>query len=146
MEKKGAMLMQEKEYIVVVQCHIAMERCSGYFCEKAFNGRIGGFEEYPKEKPYRTLYLTCGGCCGMAVHRKLHDLMKMAKNQEKIEKDRIIVHLATCITKDSYHGPQCPHLDYIKTIIQDKLGLDLLEDTTISKKAEARRKEGKYKA
>jgi len=138
--------MEEKEYIAVVQCHIAMERCSGYFCEKAFNERTGGFSGYPKGKSYRTLYLTCGGCCGMAVHRKLQDLVKMAEKEEKIEKIRIVVHLATCITKDSYHGPPCPHLDYLKTMIQEKLGLDLREDTTISKTAEARRKKGIYQS
>ncbi len=138
--------MREKEYIVVVQCHIAMERCSGYFCEKAFHERTGGFKGYSKERSYRILYLTCGGCCGMAVHRKLQDLIKMAKSEEKIEKHRIIVHLATCITKDSYHGPPCPHLDYLKIMIQEKLGLDLREDTTISKTAESRRKNGIYKA
>jgi predicted metal-binding protein len=146
MNEKGAGFMKEKEIIAVVQCHIAMERCSGYFCEKAFNERTGGFLEYPKENNYRTLHLTCGGCCGMAVHRKLQDLVKMAKKEEKIEKDRIVIHLATCITRESYHGPKCPHLDYLKTMIQDKLGLDLLEDTHISKTAEARRQKGIYKS
>jgi len=138
--------MKEKEFIAVVQCHIAMERCSGYFCQKAFNERSGGFSGYPEDRAYRTLYLTCGGCCGMAVHRKLQDLVKMAKSEEKIEKDKIVVHLATCITKESYHGPKCPHLDYLKTMIQEKLGLDLLEDTHISKKAESRRKRGVYRS
>jgi predicted metal-binding protein len=137
--------MKEKEIIAVVQCDIAMERCSGYFCEKALNERSGGFVEYPGERDYRTLYLTCGGCCGRGVHRKLQDLVKMARKQEKIEKDRIVVHLATCITRESYHGPKCPHLDYLKTMIQDRLGLDLVEDTHISEKAESRRQKGVYR-
>ena len=138
--------MKDKEIIAVVQCHIAMERCSGYFCQKAFNERSGGFLEYPKESSYRTLHLTCGGCCGMAVHRKLQDLVKMVKKLEKIEKDKIVVQLASCITKESYHGPKCPHLDYLKVMIEEKLGLDLMEDTHISKKAESRRKRGVYRS
>jgi hypothetical protein len=32
------------DYLVVVQCDIVMERCSGYFCEKAFDERSGVFE------------------------------------------------------------------------------------------------------
>ena len=64
-------MMEEKEYLVIVQCHLVMQRCSGYFCEKAFSERLGGFADYPSDKRYRTLYMTCGGCCGRALHRKL---------------------------------------------------------------------------
>jgi len=136
--------MKDKVYIVVVQCHIVMERCSGYFCEKSFTERKGGFSDYSKEKIYRTLYLTCGGCCGKAVHRKLSDLIKMIKKKEEIGKDGIIVHLASCITKDNYHGPPCPHIDYLRTMIKDKLSLDLCENTAVSETAEKRRKKGVY--
>jgi len=133
-----------KIYVVTVQCHIVMERCSGYFCEKAFNERTGLFSSYPANNTYRTLYLTCGGCCGRAVHRKLLDLIRTIQKEENIEKDRIVVHLASCITKDNFHGPVCPHLDYLRTMISGKLGLDLIEGTYISKKSEARRKAGIY--
>jgi predicted metal-binding protein len=137
-------LMAEKDYVVVVQCHIVKERCSGYFCERAFTERTGGFSDYPAEQKLRFLPLTCGGCCGRAVHRKLSDLLKYAKKKEKIDKDKIVVHLASCITKDNYHGPPCPHKDYLVTMITEKLGLDIKEDTSISKAAEKRREEGVY--
>ncbi len=91
--------IQEKDYIVVVQCDIVMERCSGYYCEKAFNERSGGFAVYPREKAYRTLYLTCGGCCGRAVHRKVYNLIAAIREEEGVKKDRIAVHLSSCITK-----------------------------------------------
>ena len=68
--------MKDKEYIVIVQCHIVKERCSGYNCEKAFNERTGGFAAYPKEKRFRMLNLTCGGCCGRATHRELSKLLR----------------------------------------------------------------------
>ena len=136
--------MNEKSYIVVVQCDIVMERCSGYLCENSFNNRTGGFASYPEDKAYRTIYMTCGGCCGRAVHRKLNDLISMIKKVEKVEKDEIVVHLASCITKDNYHAPPCPHLDYLKSLIQGKLSLDIAEDTYISKKSEKLRAKGVY--
>jgi len=133
----------DKEYLVIVQCHLVMQRCSGYFCEKAFRERTGGFADYAPDKAYRTLYMTCGGCCGRALHRKLGNLVHKVKAKEGMEKEKIVVHLSTCITKDSYHGPACPHLDYLKALIA-KLGVDVREDTTISKRAEQRRVEGVY--
>ena len=132
-----------KDYIAVVQCHLVKQRCSGYFCEKAFHDRTGGFSEYSREKPYRTLYMTCGGCCGRAMHRKLANLIQKINKQEGIGKERLVVHFSSCITKDNYHGPPCPHLDYLRTLVA-KLGVDLREDTSISEKAEQRRKSGEY--
>jgi predicted metal-binding protein len=134
----------EKEYIVVVQCDIVKERCSGYFCEKSFHERTGGFSEYPKETEYRTLYLTCGGCCGRALHRKLHHLTTRIRQKEGIGKERIIVQLSSCITTDNFHGPPCPHLDYLKVLLH-KSGLDYLERTQISQKSATRREQGIYK-
>jgi predicted metal-binding protein len=135
--------LEHKEYVVIVQCHIVAERCSGYYCEKAFHERTGGFADYPREKAYRTLYLTCGGCCGRALHRKLMDLVASVKKREGLEKDQIVVQLSSCITTDNYHGPPCPHLDYLKVLIA-RVGLDVREDTTISPPAERRRQEGVY--
>ncbi|MCL4367839.1 MAG: CGGC domain-containing protein [Actinobacteria bacterium] len=134
-----------KDYIAIVQCDIVMQRCSGYLCEKAFHQRTGGFAGYPADKQYRTLYLTCGGCCGRALHRKLSNLARKIEAKEGIAKDRIVVQLASCITKDNYHGPPCPHLDYLKTLIGN-VGLEVLEATSISAKAEARRQEGRYQS
>jgi predicted metal-binding protein len=136
--------MQEKDYIAIVQCHLVKQRCSGYFCEKAFHERKGGFAHYIPDKAYRTLYLTCGGCCGRALQRKLSNLVHKLGAKEGIDKDKIIVQLSSCITKDNYHGPPCPHLGYLKELI-DKLGLDVCDDTSISPKAEERRRDGIYK-
>ena len=136
--------MEGKDYIAIVQCHLVKQRCSGYFCEKAYHERTGGFARFPPDKAYRTLYLTCGGCCGRPLHRKLSNLVHKIRAREGIEKDRIVVQLASCITKDNYHGPPCPHLDYLKELIA-KLGLDVCEDTSISQQAEKRRQAGVYK-
>lgn len=135
--------VKEKDYLIIVQCHIVQERCSGFHCEKAFYDRTGGFADYPKEKIYRTLSLTCGGCCGRALHRKLANLIRQAKKRDGIDKSKMLVQLSSCITKDNHHAPPCPHLDYLKSLI-GKLGLDIAEDTWIGKTAEKRRQNGIY--
>ena len=136
--------LREKDYVVIVQCHIVKERCSGYNCERAFHERTGGFAAYPKDKTYRMLNMTCGGCCGRAVQRKLGNLIRRIKKEEDIGKERIIVQLSSCITKDNFHAPPCPHLDYLKSLIA-RLGLDVCEDTIIYEKSEKRRNEGRYR-
>lgn len=136
--------MVGKSYIIIVQCHIVKERCSGYFCEKAFFERNGRFAGYPADSPIRMLNMTCGGCCGRAVHRKLSDFLNAIKEKEGIAKDRIVVHLSSCIVKENFHGPQCPHLDYLKDLIGNKHGLDIVEGSRISKISEARREKGIY--
>jgi len=135
--------MKDKDYIVVVQCHIVKQRCSGYFCEYSLQQREGGFSRYAKGKTLRALYLTCGGCCGRALHRKLAHLLRKIKENEGIDNERIVVRLSSCITNDNYHGPPCPHLDYLHSLIR-KLGLDAVEGTRIDRTAQQRRDTGVY--
>ncbi len=137
--------LKNKDYVAIVQCHIVKERCSGYNCENAFHGRTGGFAAYPADKSYRKLNLTCGGCCGRAVQRKLSNLVRRIKKNEDVGKDRIVVQLASCLTKDNFHSTPCPHLDYIRGLIA-KLGLDVCDDTYVDEKSQQRRKEGLYSA
>ncbi len=135
--------LSEYEYIAVVQCHIVKERCSGFLCEKAFHRRTGGFAELPADKPYRIVYFDCGGCCGKAVLRKLQNLKQQAA-RDGIPKEKILVQLSSCITKDNYHSPRCPTAGYIRELV-DRAGLDCREDTVISAKAQRRRQDGTYK-
>ena len=111
---------------------------------RAFWYRTGGFAEYPPDPPLRMLSMTCGGCCGRAVHRKLMNLLKLLRKKEGVGADRVVVHLSSCITKDNFHGPPCPHIDYLKTLI-GKLGLAVREDTAISERSEERRRAGVYR-
>jgi predicted metal-binding protein len=135
--------LSDKTYVVILQCHIVKERCPGYLCEKAFHERTGGFAGYPKDRPIRYLSLTCGGCCGRATHRKLTKLLRtMAR--DGATKDQVVVQLSSCVCKDNYHAPPCPHLDYIKTLIE-RIGLDMREGTVISEKSEQRRRGGTYR-
>ena len=133
----------QKQYIVIVQCDIVKERCPGYLCEKAFHERTGGFAEYPKDKAYRVLNMTCGGCCGRAVHRKLTLLLRTLRKKEGIEKDAVLVQLSSCMTKNNFHAPPCPHLDYIRTLI-GRIGIDVRDDTVVSETSQRRREAGLY--
>jgi predicted metal-binding protein len=135
--------MTDKEYIAVVQCHLVKQRCSGYFCEKSFHERSGAFADYAEASVIRTLYLTCGGCSGRALQRKLSHLVRRLGKHEDIHKEQVVVHLSSCITHDSHHGPPCPHLDYLCTLI-GRLGLDVVEGTRISELSERRRVAGQY--
>lgn len=133
-----------KRYLVAVQCdQVVHEVCPGYLCELAFSQRSGGFARYPKEQALRYISISCGGCTGRAVLRKLINLRKNMKKREGIEASAIMVHLSSCITKNNHHGPRCPHIDYIKGQVA-RAGLDVVEDSRISDKAEKRRREGLY--
>jgi predicted metal-binding protein len=134
----------EKDYVIVVQCEIVKQRCSGYHCEKAFHERSGGFAAYPKDRQPRMLAITCGGCCGKAVQRKLTHLVRNIKKQEGIDKDRLVVHLSSCITLDNYHSPRCLFTDYMKEVIA-RTGIEIRENTHLDAKAVARRAGGPYK-
>lgn len=129
--------------VAIVQCHLVHERCPGYFCDKSFVERTGGFEGLEMTPEVRKLSFTCGGCCGRALHRKLVHLKKKAKSADSIAPEEILVKLASCITTDNYHGPACPHLDYLETIVQ-KAGLTSSRHTNLSKTAEKRREAGIY--
>jgi predicted metal-binding protein len=137
--------INNKDYIVILQCDIVKQRCPGYLCEKAFTERTGGFANYPTDKQFRVINMSCGGCCGKATHRKLTLFKRTIKKKENIEKNRILVQLSSCMTKDNYHSTPCPHLDYIKDLIA-KIGIDIMEDTVISERSEDRRKQGIYKS
>ena len=137
--------LQQKEYLVIVQCDIVKQRCPGYLCEKALHERTGGFADDPKDTTPRVINLTCGGCCGRALHRKLSLLKRSLKKYENIEKDKILVQFSSCITKDNYHATPCPHKDYLISLVE-KIGIDYRQDTVIEEKSEKRRQEGIYKS
>lgn len=133
----------DKEVVIILQCHIVMERCGGYFCERAITHREDAFARYPKQQPLRHVMLTCGGCCGRATQRKICNYLNKLKQKEGIDRSRVVVHLATCITQASYHGPKCPHLDYLRELLA-RLEIEVRDDTHLSKTAVKRRAKGMY--
>ena len=135
--------LREKDYVVIVQCDIVKQRCSGYLCDLAFQKRSGGFAAYPADKEYRTMHMTCSGCSGRAISRKLTNLARQIKKKEELGKDRIVVQFSSCIAQDNFHGPPCPHLDYMKTLV-DRIGIEWREDTVITENSKKRREAGVY--
>jgi predicted metal-binding protein len=133
----------DTRYVIVLQCDVAKQRCSGFGCENAFWNRIDAFGGYPSDKVIRYLSMSCSGCPGRSVQRKLSNFLSRSKGKSDVQPGQVAVHFASCICKDNFHGPPCPHYDYIKTIV-DRCGLRWAEGTVISKKAEARRKDGKW--
>lgn len=136
--------LSKKEYLVVVQCAQTVDQvCPGYICEYNFNIRGGGFSRYPAEQNLRYNSISCGGCPGRSVARKLYQFLKKYKAKEKGTEEKVIVHLSSCITRNNHHGPRCPHIDYIKSQIA-RTGLEYVEDSYISKLADKNRAEGRY--
>ncbi|MCC8190423.1 MAG: CGGC domain-containing protein [Planctomycetes bacterium] len=131
-------------YIVVVQCHaVTRHTCPGFLCEHAFTARTGGFTRYPRDLPLRYLALSCGGCPGQPVLRKLLNLKRNLQKRENLPVECAVVHLSTCITRSNHHGPRCPHADGLHRQVVEA-GFQCVEDSRISDLAEKRRREGRY--
>ena len=134
--------MENKKFVVIIQCELVHKKCSGFACIDSFYNRDEMFKSYKENTRY--ISFTCGGCCGKLVSGKLSHFSKKILKKTDYKKDEVIVHLASCMTSDNYHSDRCPHIDYIKDIIV-KRGYDFLEGTYISKNAEIKREKGIYK-
>ncbi len=129
----------KERYVIVVQCdQVVHETCPGFLCEHAFTRRADAFSIYPIDEQVRYLPISCGGCPGRGTLRKLINVKKNLRLREKMEAEIAAVHLSTCITRASHHGPRCPHIDYIKGQVA-RAGLVCREDSRISPTAEKRR-------
>ena len=134
--------MENKKFVVIIQCELVHKKCSGFACTDSFYNRDEMFKSYKENTRY--ISFTCGGCCGKLVSGKLSHFSKKILKKTDYKKDEVIVHLASCMTSDNYHSDRCPHIDYIKDIIV-KRGYDFLEGPYISKNAEIKREKGIYK-
>ncbi|MBI5453103.1 MAG: CGGC domain-containing protein [Deltaproteobacteria bacterium] len=136
--------MEGKVRIIgVIQCDFARERCSGFGCVNSFAERIDAFARYKENEKIMLVPFNCGGCPGRRISRVAANLIKRAKKKAEVEKDEIVIHLASCIVTDNGHYPPCPHIDYIKKILKRK-GLKVKRGSYKSKTATRRREEGLY--
>jgi predicted metal-binding protein len=129
--------------VAVVQCAIALERCSGFSCARAFHDRTHFFQGYGDDVLY--VPFSCGGCPGRRVSRLAEHVVRMAERKEGIRKRDIAAHLTGCVVRDNGHYPECPFKDYMKAILEQK-GLTVIEGGYESTTAAERRKEGHYNA
>jgi len=133
-----------KKYVVIIQCDLAHNRCSGFACAQSFYNRDTVFEGYAEGTQY--LSFTCGGCCGKGVAAKLEHLSNKLAKKTDIKKEDVAVHLASCVVTDNRHSDRCPHAAYIKQIIQKHGYETIIEGTYISKISAAKREKGIYKS
>lgn len=128
--------------IIVVQCHLVMNRCSGYNCMNAFYKREGTFSAYGSDTRY--MLITCGGCCGAQLAAKFEDVTHHLRRSGE-NKDDVVVHFASCVCSDNYHRPPCPHLQYLKDIMVRK-EYPVVLGSYISKKTSGKRQTGEYES
>jgi predicted metal-binding protein len=133
----------ETKYVVLIQCEIARQRCSGFACANAFYNRDDSFKEYGDSVRY--ISIPCGGCCGAGLASKLEHFSNKLRKKTDVNKDEVAVHLSSCMVTDNYHHDRCPHTDYIKALVVKKGYKNIVEGTYISKVAEKKREGGEYK-
>lgn len=132
----------DTKYVLMIQCDIAHRRCSGFACTNAFYGREEMFEGY--EEGVKYISFTCGGCCGKGISAKLEHFAKQSKQHNNLNKNEVVVHLASCMVTDNHHYDRCPHVDYIKNIVEKKGYKNVVEGSYISKNATRKREKGIY--
>ncbi|MBI5562711.1 MAG: CGGC domain-containing protein [Deltaproteobacteria bacterium] len=133
----------QTKIIGVIQCDFARERCSGFGCMNSFTRRIDAFARYAKDAGVMLVPFNCGGCPGRRISRVAANLIKRAKKKAEVDKEEIVIHLASCIVTDNGHYPPCPHIDYIEKILKRK-GLKVRKGSYRSNTASRRRAEGIY--
>jgi predicted metal-binding protein len=135
-------ITMDTKYVVIIQCDIALKRCSGFACTNAFYNKDEVFKDYDKATRY--ISFSCGGCCGKGVASKLEHLAKKLRNKNNISKDEVTIHLSSCMSTDNYHYDRCPNVDYIKSIVAKKGYKNVVEGSYISNTAKKKREEKTY--
>ena len=133
------------KFVVIIQCEIAKQRCSGFACTKCFYGREGFFKDCGYGPDVRYLAFNCGGCCGGSIASHLEHFSNRLLKQTDVKKDEVAVHLSTCMVTDNYHHDRCPNLEYIKSIIRKKSYKNIVDGTFKSENAAKKRAAGIYK-
>lgn len=131
------------KYVAIIQCDLTQRRCSGIACTDAFYKKEGMFENY--EDDVRYISFTCGGCCGKNLAAKLEQFAKRSKTFSNVNKDDVVIHLSSCMVTDNHHSDRCPHIDYIKRIIDKKGYKNIVEKSYIYGNTQKKREKGIYK-
>lgn len=129
--------------VAVIQCAIALERCSGFHCSWTFHKKENYFKDYNADIIY--VPFSCGGCPGRRVSRLVSNLKKGAFKRGGIDKQNIRVHFTACVVTDNGHYPLCPFKDYMKAILLQK-GFEVIEGGYESEGSRKRRANNHYKA
>ena len=130
------------KYVVMIQCDISRKRCSGFASPTVLLSKDDVFKD---DDSVRYIAMTCGGCCGAGLASLLEHFSNKLKKKTDVTKDEVAVHLSSCMVTDNYHHDRCPHVDYIKTLVEKKKNHNIIEGTYISKTSAKKRENGEYK-
>lgn len=128
--------------VVIIQCQLAQNRCSGFACSHSFYEKAGKFEGYDGDTRY--IPFSCGGCCGKGVAVKMEHLCKKLRTKTDIKPSEVTVHLSSCMVMDNHHYDRCPHIEYIKKILSKKGFTNVVEGSYVSRNATLHREKGTY--
>jgi predicted metal-binding protein len=91
--------------------------CAGGKCLRALRAREGAFKAYDGLEVELVGFTTCAGCPGGNVEYA----------PEEMKKNNVdVIHLATGLVVGY---PPCPHIDYFKTFITEKYGIQVVIGT-----------------
>ena len=131
-----------EKYALIIQCAIAHNRCSGFACTESFYERSGTFKKCDENTKY--ISFTCGGCCGKGVAAKIEHFGKKLSSLGDISRNEVTIHLASCMTTDNHHYDRCPHIEYIKDILQKKGFNNIIEGSYLDVTSTELREAGIY--
>jgi len=133
----------DAKYVVIIQCDISRQRCSGFACTNSFYNKEDFFKDYSDTTRY--IPMTCGGCCGASLAAKLEHFSNKLRKKTDVNKDEVVVHLSSCMVTDNYHHDRCPHTEYIKALVEKKGYKNIVEGSYLSQTSEKKREAGEYK-
>lgn len=110
--------MGEKTKIGIIICEHHCSKCTGIKCFRSLNNREGAFSTYKGKELELISYTTCTGCPGGGLANKVLDEMKKVGVE--------VVFLATAWVVGY---PPCPHLNYLRDLIEKGFGMKVVVGT-----------------
>jgi predicted metal-binding protein len=110
--------MGEKIKIGIIICEQHCSRCTGIKCFRSLSNREGAFSTYKGKELELVSYTTCTGCPGGSLANKVLDEMK-----------KVGVEVVFLSTAWVVGYPPCPHLNYLRDLIENVFGMKVVVGT-----------------
>ena len=108
--------MSQTKKIGIVICD-RYRTCAGGKCFKAMKNRDGAFDIYHYTDIELVGFTTCGGCPGGNIEYL---------GEEMVRNGAEVIHLATGFVVGY---PPCPSIDYFKTFLEERFGVEVVIGT-----------------
>ena len=92
-------------------------QCAGGKCFRSMKNREGAFSIYKDQEVELVGFTTCNGCPGGNIEYT---------GEEMVKNGATVVHFATGMVVGY---PPCPHIDYFKSFMEERFGLDVVVGT-----------------